>query len=507
MYKRTVKKEILLLLALIFLLSTVSAFSAESKIVLGREDGFKSFAVLRDVLPMADGDRGTDLILKNRRSGGEEAVDLSLGFDVEPIRDETRGYQILNEGAIVSYTHKIRGNGSVAFQRGSRLVLRPEKGSLFSSGQIWHDFTIEFWMYAATLEERETIFVWNGSKIAGGKTVPQEAACRISGRTLRWDFTNFFQAPDKPRHEVSLLGKKQLVPREWHHHLVRFDAATGILEYLLDGNPEDIAYATRTGREDGTVLLPLVGRDVPGPLILGNGFTGFLDDFRIVKKNTETPSLASFPAEGGYAESDLIDLGYVNSRLKRIEAKYSAPSNSAIYFFYKIGNSGAEMRTAEWTPFVPGTQLPEAGKGRFVLLRLELYPDGHRNSTPRLTELSVVFEKNLPPPPPKQIAATAGDGKITLKWSPVPDPNAEGFLIYYGYSPATYDGNESTFGPSPIRVGKINEFTLDGLVNGKLYYFVVSAYDASDDPLNGLFSREVSARPSRLYRDESKEKR
>ncbi len=502
MYKRIVKKGIALVLTHIIL---VSAFSAESKLTLGGD--FAHFTSMQDVLPMPAMGRGMELVLKNRGTGSDEAADLALTFDAEPIQDGAKGYGILNEGTIVSYTHKIRGNGSAAFQRGARLVLKPEKGALFSSGSSWNDFTVEFWMYPATLEERETIFVWNGSKTVGGKSVGQEVSCRIAGRTLRWEFRNFFQAPDAGRHELVVSGKKQLVPREWHHHLVRFDSSSGIVEYLLDGNPEDVVYATKSGREDGRILHPLVGRDAPGPLVLGGGFTGFLDDFKIVKKNTENPNLSSFSPEGGWAESDILDLGYANSILKRIDAKYDTPSNSDVFFFYKIGNSGAEMRTKDWTQFTPGTRLPESSRGRFVLLRLELYPDGRRNSSPRISDVALIYERNLPPPPPSQITAKPGDGKVVLKWSAVPDPNAEGFLVYYGYSPGTYDGNESSLGPSPIRVGKVNELVLEGLVNGKLYYFAVSAYDASEDPLSGLFSREVDARPSRLYRDENKEKK
>jgi hypothetical protein len=111
-----------------------------------------------------------------------------------------------------------------------------------------------------------------------------------------------------------------------------------------------------------------------------------------------------------------------------------------------------------------------------------------------------VYEKNAPPLPPSFIAAVPGDGKVELRWAAVSDPGVKGYLVYYGSAPGVYNGGESSLGPSPIRLGKQTHISLDGLTNGKLYYFSVSSYD---EYVSGQFSNEISARPSRLYRNES----
>jgi hypothetical protein len=506
MYKRTVKKGIVLGLTFQLLL-IASLFPAESRIVLGKGDGFRSFAHMRNVRIIPGFGNDADLVLGDTQEKAEESTDLLLKFDEEPPRDASGSYLVRSQGVVISREHKMRGNGSAAFHRGSSLSLVPQRAPLFSPGTVWGDFTIEFWMYPATLEEGESIFVVRGPLNNGTRVFSQEMSCRISGRALVWEFLNFFQSPETPLHSFVLRGKRPLVPREWRHHMIRFDASTGLVEYLLDGTSEDLIYASRSGREDGSILYPRVGNAGTGPLAIGENFTGFLDEFRISRRYQENPVLAPYSAEGGWTESGPIDLGYHNSALTKIEAKYRTPSNSAVFFYYKIGNSSREVQDKEWEPFIPGNPVASDKKGRFLHLRIELYPDGKGEFSPRLSDLTVVYDKNMPPPPPSYAAAVPGDGSITLRWSLVPDPNLEGYLIYYGSRPGVYDGNESILGPSPIRTGKTTSLTLDGLVNGKLYYFAVSSYDAGGDPLSGLFSQEVSARPSRLYRNENKEKK
>ena len=94
--------------------------------------------------------------------------------------------------------------------------------------------------------------------------------------------------------------------------------------------------------------------------------------------------------------------------------------------------------------------------------------------------------------------AEAGNGKVTLYWSPVNEDDLQGYFVYYGPQPGSYRGRDSDLGPSPIDVGSVSQVEVTGLSNSKLYYFAVVAYDGTDPPHRSLFSREVSARPSRL---------
>lgn len=502
MYKRSVKKEILIGLTAYFLLAT-AAFPADSRLTVGREDGFRSLESLQGVKIVTGPDKTTDLVLTDIRPAADMNTDLHLGFDEIPVRDSARRYEVRTEGdgIVVSPAYRMRGFGAGAFQFGSRLVLIPGRDALFYPGTAWGDFSIEFWMYPATLNEGERILWWRGTE--EGRPEYQEVSCTVAGRSLVWRFEDFFKSPGGPAKTLELRGSTPLIPRRWRHHAVRFDSASGLIEYLLDGRPEAVIYAGRSGREDGKVMYPRLARG--GPLVIGDGFTGFLDEFRISRSFIDNPDLSAYSASGGSAETLSFDLGYGGSLLKKIDAAYRTPSDSAAFFYFKIAENSADFRNTDWTPFVPGTPFSAAPRGRFVVLRMELFPDGNQAESPRISDLSLVYEKNSPPPAPSFLAAIPGDGKIQLRWSPVPDSNVLGYNIHYGTRPGVYDGNEA--GPSPLKVGKVTSLALEGLTNGKLYYFVVSAYDGMSDYISADFSRETSARPSRLHRNEDEASR
>jgi hypothetical protein len=75
-----------------------------------------------------------------------------------------------------------------------------------------------------------------------------------------------------------------------------------------------------------------------------------------------------------------------------------------------------------------------------------------------------------------------------------------GYLVYYGTEKDQYFCTDALPGASPIDAGMKNSLFIDGLKNGVLYYFRVSAYDRRNPGDSqafhaGEFSREVSARP------------
>ncbi len=71
---------------------------------------------------------------------------------------------------------------------------------------------------------------------------------------------------------------------------------------------------------------------------------------------------------------------------------------------------------------------------------------------------------------------------VTLSWDPSPS-SITGYKIYYaaGSSTAPLDGTGATEGSSPIDVGNVLTFTVNGLPDAEEHYFAVTAYDASDN--------------------------
>jgi len=396
------------------------------------------------------------------------------------------------------------GNGAALFAGSAPgiLVEPASQEALLYSGNRMDDFSIEFWLYPANMENGEQLLSWSASRRSNtGEAVFQRFRCLVARNRIEWTFSDFFSSPDeRGRIPVSLSSRSPVVPRIWSHHLLRFDSTIGLVEYLIDGRLESVAYATTTGTERGEAFSPIAGTD--GVLAIGPRFTGMLDEFRISGDISERTSNSRFPSDGGRAETRVLDLGTSNAETRLLEAKAAKPGNSDAFYFLRAGESPdfREGRGSDWIPVQNGKPLGESLRGRWLQIAVSLYPDGDGEQSPVLEELKIHYEQDLPPPPPSSVTAEIRDSAVELAWRPSPDPDLGGYLIYYGTARGEYFGDSYSAGPSPIDVGQRTSFVVDGLRNGALYYFAIAAYDRAPARHIGEFSREVSARPARTVR-------
>ena len=65
--------------------------------------------------------------------------------------------------------------------------------------------------------------------------------------------------------------------------------------------------------------------------------------------------------------------------------------------------------------------------------------------------------------------AAAAD--VTLAWDANTEPDLEGYVVHYGTASRNY--------PHRFDVGNQNRHTVNGLNEGSIYYFAVTAYDTS----------------------------
>jgi hypothetical protein len=450
-----------------------------------------------------------DLVLSGGAYTADSATELLLHFDAAT--EDTGAYK-LDASPLISGAVSAMGSGSAAFTGAKKGISLQATGSdaLFSTGATWGDFTIEFWLYPATLSDGESIVSWTGSARDPSGLVGQTLRGFLQGRKLVWDFQNLFTLPARTgattpeRIPVQLVGTRQLLPRVWHHHLLRFTAREGLLEYILDGIPEAIVHVTDTGSETGSIAVPMVGAAYAGPLVIGSGFTGFLDELRVSRRAVGDPTQSRYLGTTGAAISRIIDLGFSSTRIARIETVQSTPADASAEFYYQIADTWNGKRLlgadTDWVPFTPGTDFKDTVKGRYIQIRVELFPDGTRTSSPRVSSVSIVYEPNSPPAAPAGLVATAGNGKVTLAWRKVNDLDVKGYVVFYGTSPHNYLGTGAQQGSSPVDAGSATTLEIDGLVNGSLYYFAVVSYDTSSPRQQSEFSVEVSARPSRIYK-------
>jgi len=509
MYLNMVLNRVRTISLLAGLLCAVSSHGLEQSLELGRGDLWREMVDLDGVVSVPGRWGFQDLTLAQGAYQPDGNTELLLHFDRASEGDAAGAWRFTGSGAasgpLIVEAAAATGTGGAAFQsQGDGVSLMGPAGSLFSPGSVWGDFTIEFWLHPATLANGETVLSWEGGIREGGGVAAQALRAFIRDRRLVWEARDLFTLPGGRKLPFTLTGIRQLLPRTWHHHLLRFDSRLGLLEYALDGEVEAVVHTTDTGREKGSVAVPMIGSALCGPLALGPKYTGFLDELRVSRRFVDAPSLARFAGQRGTAVSRILDLGHAATRVVRIETVQSTPSDSAIFCWYRLSDtlgrpaSASSGADAGWTPFAPGALLPETARGRWLQVMVELFPDGKRAVAPSLSNLSVVYEPHLPPLAPAGVTATPGNGKVSLSWRRVDDPEVKGYEVYYGLSHGSYFGEGAAQGASPLDAGNVTQVEITGLENGTLYYFAVAAYDGSAPRQRSLFSVEAGARPSRI---------
>ena len=526
-----------------------------------KKQGLTETSLLRPypVLVLSEGTTGpagtAGVFFPASRNEPDTSLDLSLSFDESrPVNfSDSRGcYDVFVSAdlAAVSAPWSRIGPGAALFPEASDrrmvteaevpLVIKPRKTALFASGSHVRDFSIEFWLYPQTVENGGQILFWSSSMPdSRGGYANQQISCVSLKNRYQWVFGNFFFSPDeKIRKDISFSGPP-VVPKTWSHHLVRFDADIGLLEYLVDGRLEALNYTTASGREGGDVYTPVIGENCR--LELGSRFSGMMDEFRIHRNFYGNPSLAKYPSQGGRMETRTLDLGSADSRILKIEALGGRTSNSSgkirneyagsrslsfqdhseIRFFVRMSNSPYLWNNVPWVPVNPGEELPDAFRGRYIQAAADFYPGEDGETTPYLSEFRIIYRTAEPPPPPSQVMAIAKDGAVELSWKASASRDVGGYLIYYGTARGEYFGEHAILGTesrsSPIDAGNRTTVRIDGLINGTLYYFAVAAYNRPDaagkvvhepgrqvhepgrlvlEP--GEFSREAAARPLRM---------
>lgn len=465
------------------------------------------------------------LALADQEYEPDSRTELLLNFNAEPaieLLEGNQGYSVEESRLSIRGDRTYRGSGSAMFIPGGGLTLRGRDDGMFGPEQVWTDFSIEFWMYPAHFQNGELLFSWTGTSWLNGSPVRQELSIRSKDGKMLWDLEKFFINLSENEeagavlghHSARLVSRSEIVPRSWSHHMLRYNSEMGVLEYLVNGVSEEVIQLSSQEGSMGSPLLPYVGRDSNAGIEIGGNFHGFLDDFRISRSWVENPSLAVARNEPGYAVIGPIDLGYDGVRLTSFKPMYRTPGNTEIRYAILQRDAanpvlGSEVSDpGKWALIRPGenpSSILEDSFGRHVYLRLDFLPDGSAENIPLVQKISLEYEQDPAPPAPVNLRTFSGDSHVELAWNEVVSGNVQGYLLYYGDSPGSFFGEDSDLGPSPVDLGNVTEVQVDGLLNGKMYYFRIASYNRYNSPELGLYrernlSQEVFARPSRNFR-------
>jgi len=492
---------------------------AASTLRFGLSNGWKDFPSLTGIGFERARDGFLDLTLQAAEYTGDDNTDMLFHFN-DRLRDDASRYQAATSTApdlasVIKRGFAALGGGSAVFRGDNPVVLQATPGALFSAKQGWGDFTVEFWLYPSEVQDGESVLKWQGGRTSSGAFETQLFQVSFAGSRLVWTLQNLFATtPSAKAVTIQLSGDKTLIPRQWHHHLLRYQASTGLLEYTLDGLTEALTHATPSATEDGQVYGLVTGSQTKGEVVLGDKYNGALDELRMSRDFVDSPQtdryLTGF-ATKGTAISRIFDLRFAGSFIETITARATRAGDTALVYSYRMAETiryqwnfdgttdkslaqAPEEEQDSWTRFEPGDKLFSGLSGRYLQLRIDLLPSGTGKQTPRLTELTVNASPNLPPPSPSGLEVTAGNGTLELRWKPVMQGKVDGYLVFFGTRPGQYLDTKSNQGASPLKLGNVTSVTLSGLANDQIYYVSVATYQATNISVN---SRELASRPSR----------
>ncbi|MGN0728860.1 LamG-like jellyroll fold domain-containing protein [Treponema sp.] len=486
------------IIALFF--SVLNSVSAQEKsIILGGKDGWPLLSRM-DGIVQGRGRFGYDaMVLATNSRALDSDTDLLVDFENGKVADIAGKYSV-SKNSLVPSENSFMGKYAGLSHGIGGLRLRGGKNTIFGKQGQGGSLTIEFWLKPSIAENGEVVFSWRSSRTVAGYPLYQMITAGFSGNHLEWSFTNVFNGYIANGGEISLSSRTTIIPEVWMHHAIHFDQETGLFEYRINGLLEDVKFVTSSGHEsDGSVFPPVLG--VPADIDICPQYTGLIDDFRIQRSSktevSEDLRIDKYTVSGGRFETEPLLLSQ-GASLVSIDGIVDTPSETAVEFFVRSGDNCCNWTEnfPEWISVKPGEKIKDVS-GLYVQVAAELYPDGNGTRSPAVTQLGINYKEIPLPLAPFRVTATAEDGAVVLTWPYSVDNSVGGYYIFYGDRPGEYLGKEALEGQSPIDVGNSVSIKLNGLKNGKIYYFAVASYSKYDSRIMGELSREIFARPSR----------
>lgn len=480
----------------------------EQQIILG---GKLPWRILEEKnITQTEGRRGYPSIVLQAyepRGLSEKNKDLALTFQTPDKAIIQGNYELdIPYPLFISNEFSRRQTGSLLFvEKKNPLVLKVLENSLFYPGNTSDRFTIEFWLYPNKNSDSEVIISWKGIMESGDSVKTQKIQTFFEGGTLKWVFENIFFGNNLKDTLFEVKGVSPLKPKTWSHHLLRYDSTSGLLEYFVDGKPSAITKVYDEKEEMKTPYSFYIGSLSDKKIIFGEDFTGSLDDI-FISKEWEAFSVLNnnvYTKQNAFLITEALDLQTSQAQLLSVNTLQETPQSTYIEYQYRISDelsfeadeTGKIVKNVkgEWKPLVVNNPIEQLGRGRYLQIRATLLPEGTGQYTPSLSQIIIQYLPNAPTNAPTILEVKAGNGQISLEWTPSLSSQVRGYMLYFGTQPKFYYGDGKI--GSPIDLGNKTSYTLKGLKNGQIYYLSLVAYGEGDPPTLSNFSEEFNVRP------------
>ena len=333
------------------------------------------------------------------------------------------------------------------------------------------DFTISTWVYLDTISNWSRVFDFGSGTNVNMFLTPRNS---ITG-AVRFAITN-----NGSGGEQRITGSEVLPTGAWTHVAVSLRGSAGVL-YVNGSEVGRNSAMTLTPSSLGITNQNYIGRSqYPDPYL-----DGLVDDFRIYSVglsggqvenlyNTELPAFIPLSPTG------LSATAVSSSQINLVWDEVPEATNYNIKYSLTDGGPYTQLASIGGTVY-SDTNLPESTGYYYVVTALNSAGESLNS------EQADAVTLNMQPQAPTGLAATDGNGLVSLNWQVNTDHDLAGYNVYRS---TTSNGGYILLNESLLETASYID---SSAIDYNLYYYVVTAVDELG--LESLYSEEVELLP------------
>jgi len=478
---RPIKKKGVLSGIAVFFFFTATWRPADAEVIEQGSKKFPHFGLHTQrgtkVVPAEDKTDDIKLAVTTPIGNPDNLLYLNFETEIPEVLTDVSGNFHIRSSSYLRTKDAKKGDGAAHFSRiENKIEIESPSGVWPHQGPL-NDFTIEMWIKPVFFYSRNEIL----QKIGYYDKRKQGITLYIKNNRIHADYINLFSDVKGFHHSFQLTSRSMLKTDHWYHVAISYKASSGKLALYLNGKEENIVHA-KNGTEIFSASFHRLDRS---PIIIGNTYSGIIDEFRISSKafeETFDPKTTNFDPvrydpfamhakqSSGSAVSGVIPV--LSSTYGRIAYRSLEPEGTILNFWIRYSKQRFDPDVPEsklaWKRIEKGTDsIPPFS---YLQWKIEMKADPNGEQTPVLQEIALRYQPVQLPAKPKflkVIQHLSHDRRVCLEWKDNPEIrlNPHGaYYIYFGLRPGEYAGRlkfDTLHGtPRPIRARPLLEMPL-----------------------------------------------